>query len=107
MLTDETIRRHLEGEITVRLYGINPANQRCEWVAIDADYRNAIEDLLKLQYRLTQDGVEPALEMSKRGSHLWATADAPAAVKYRKLQAAMTNDIRLRWHARLSLNACR
>ena len=26
-----------------------------------------MEDLLKLQYHLTQDGVEPALEMSKRG----------------------------------------
>ena len=35
------------------------------------DYKNAIEDLLKLQYHLTQDRVEPALEMSKRGGHLW------------------------------------
>jgi hypothetical protein len=30
-----------------------------------------MEDLLKLQYHLTQDKVEPALEMSKRGGHLW------------------------------------
>ena len=29
MLTDETIRRHLEGRITVGLYAINPATQRC------------------------------------------------------------------------------
>jgi hypothetical protein len=40
MLTDETIRRHLEGEITIGLYAINPSSQRCEWVAIDADYGN-------------------------------------------------------------------
>ena len=31
-----TIRRHLEGEITIALYAINPQTQRCKWVAIDA-----------------------------------------------------------------------
>ena len=70
-LTDETIRQHLEGKITVGLYAINPSTQRCKWVAIDADYKNSMEDLLKLQYHLSQDKVEPALEMSKRGGHLW------------------------------------
>jgi hypothetical protein len=29
-LTLDTIRRHLEGEITVGLYAINPATQRCK-----------------------------------------------------------------------------
>jgi hypothetical protein len=71
MLTDETIRQHLEGEITIGLYAINPSTQRCKWVAIDADYKSAMEDLLKLQYQLVQDGVQPALEMSRRGGHLW------------------------------------
>lgn len=70
-LSDVSIRQHLDGQITVGLYAINPANQRCKWVAIDADYKSAMEDLLKLQYQLTQDNVEPALEMSKRGGHLW------------------------------------
>jgi hypothetical protein len=46
-------------------------------VAIDADYKSAMEDLLKLQYHLTQDKVEPALEMSKRGGHLWIFFAAP------------------------------
>jgi hypothetical protein len=77
MLTDETIRQHLEGKITVGLYAINPSTQRCKWVAIDADYKNAMEDLLKLQYHLKQDGVEPALEMSKRGGHLWILLATP------------------------------
>ena len=49
MLTDSIIRQHLEGEITIGLYAINPSTQRCKWVAIDADYKNAMEDLLKLQ----------------------------------------------------------
>jgi hypothetical protein len=76
-LTEVIIRQHLEGEITVGLYAIDPANQRCKWVAIDADYKNSLDDLLKLQYHLTQDGVEPALEMSKRGGHLWIFLSTP------------------------------
>ena len=80
-LTEETIRQHLEGEITVGLYSINPSTQRCKWVAIDADYKNAMEDLLKLQYYLWQDKVEPALEMSKRGGHLWILLEMPLLAK--------------------------
>jgi len=70
-LSLDTIRRHLEGDMTIGLYAINPKTQRCRWVAIDADYENALEDLLKLQWELRQDGVEAALEKSRRGGHLW------------------------------------
>lgn len=80
-LTEEIIRQHLEGEITVGLYAISPSTQRCKWVAIDADYKNAMEDLLKLQYYLWQDKVEPALEMSKRGGHLWILLETPLLAK--------------------------
>lgn len=81
-LTEGTIRQHLEGEITVGLYAINPDNQRCKWVAIDADYKNSLEDLLKLQYHLMQDKVEPALEMSKRGGHLWIFLATPLLARH-------------------------
>src|SRR5215475_5514618 len=77
MLTNRTIRQHLEGEVTIGLYAINPSTQCCKWVAIDADYKNAMEDLLKLQYHLIQDGVQPALEMSRRGAHLWIFLATP------------------------------
>src|SRR5260370_28826912 len=70
-LTTATIRRHLEGELTIGLYAINPSTQRSKWVAIDADYAGAMDDLLKLQYFLQEDKVDAALEMSKRGGHLW------------------------------------
>lgn len=80
-LTSATVRRHLEGEITIGLYAINPATQRSKWVAIDADYTNAMEDLLKLQYSLQQNKVEAALEMSKRGGHLWIFMERPALAR--------------------------
>jgi hypothetical protein len=77
LLTERTISDHLEGKITLGLYAINPLNQRCKWVAIDADYASAMEDLIKLQYQLTQHHVESALEMSKRGGHLWILLAVP------------------------------
>jgi hypothetical protein len=70
-LDRDTVRGHMEGAITIGLYAINPKNQRCKWVAIDADYKNAMQDLLKLQYHLGLEQVEAALEMSRRGGHLW------------------------------------
>jgi hypothetical protein len=80
-LTPNTVRRHLEGEITIGLYAINPATQRSKWVAIDADYAGAMEDLLKLQYFLQRDQVQAALEMSKRGGHLWIFMEEPALAR--------------------------
>ena len=77
LVTEQTVADHLEGRITIGLYSINPLNQRCKWVAIDADYARAMDDLIKLQYQLTQDGVESALEMSKRGGHLWILMAVP------------------------------
>src|ERR1700693_2173896 len=54
-LTLDTIRRHLEGDITIGLYAINPASQCSKWLAIDADYEDSLADLRKLNFYLTQD----------------------------------------------------
>jgi hypothetical protein len=40
-----------------------------------------MEDLLKLQYYLSQDRVQAALEMSKRGGHLWIFLATPLLAK--------------------------
>jgi hypothetical protein len=76
-LTLDTIRRHLEGEITIGLYSINPATQCSKWVAIDADYEDSLADFLKLRFYLRQDGVESALEKSHRGGDLWILLAEP------------------------------
>jgi hypothetical protein len=76
-LRSETVRRHIEGEITIGLYAINPATQRCKWVAIDADYKGAMEDLVKLQYYLSQDQVHAALEMNYIGGASSPVAKPP------------------------------
>jgi predicted Zn-ribbon and HTH transcriptional regulator len=76
-LTLETIRRHLEGEITIGLYSINPATQCSKWLAIDADHEDALTDLLQLSFQLRQDGVASAFENSHRGGHLWIFMECP------------------------------
>jgi hypothetical protein len=63
--------------MTIGLYSLNPQTQRSKWVAIDADYANALEDLLKLQWELRHDGVDSALERSRRGGHLWIFMEEP------------------------------
>jgi len=73
----ETILKHLQGEVTIGLYAINPETQRCKWVAVDADYNAAFEHLLKLQWELKKDDVHSALERSRRGAHLWLFAATP------------------------------
>lgn len=76
-LTRDTILEHLNGQVTIGLYALNPKTQRSKWVAIDADYKDALDDLLKLQWELRFDGVEAALEKSRRGAHLWIFGDKP------------------------------
>ena len=69
-LDADVVRMHLNGDITINLYAINPETQRSKWVAIDADFDGAVEALFQLQWELKQDGVEAALEQSRRGGHL-------------------------------------
>ena len=80
-LTIETVRRHLAGELTIGIYAINPATQRCKWMAIDADYKTALEDLIKVQRQLQDDGIEAALEKSRRGGHLWILFETPVLAR--------------------------
>jgi hypothetical protein len=84
-LTVNTIRQHLEGDITIAVYAINPKTQRSKWLAIDADYRHALEDLLKLQCELRRDGIQAALEKSKRGAHLWVFFMTPVLAREARL----------------------
>jgi hypothetical protein len=80
-LTLETVQRHLAGALTIGIYAINPATQRCKWVAIDADYKTALEDLIRVQRQLQEDGVEAALEKSNRGGHLWIFFETPVLAR--------------------------
>jgi hypothetical protein len=68
---------HLNGDLTINLFAINPETQRSKWIAIDADFDGAMQSLIELQRELNQDGVEAAIEQSRRGGHLWIFGEAP------------------------------
>jgi hypothetical protein len=76
-LDTDAVRMHLNGDITINLYAINPDTQRSKWVAIDGDFDGAVEALFRLQWELKQDGVQAAIEQSRRGGHLWIFAATP------------------------------
>ena len=76
-LDEGVVRMHLNGDITISLYAINPETQRSKWVAIDADFDGSLESLFQLQWELKQDGVNAALEQSRRGGHLWIFGAEP------------------------------
>jgi hypothetical protein len=81
----DDVRRHLAGEITLGIYAINPQTQRVKWMGIDADYKRSLDDLLKLQYELQQDGIQAALEQSRRGGHLWILFETPVLAKHARV----------------------
>jgi hypothetical protein len=76
-LSSQTVRRHLEGDLTMGLYSMNPATQRCKWIAMDGDYPDSLKHLCELQWELQQQRVEAALEQSRRGAHLWIFVEQP------------------------------
>lgn len=76
-LSEAIIRQHLEGRITIGLYAMNPETQRCKWIAIDGDYADSLKHLCELQWQLQELEVEAALEMSRRGAHLWIFGERP------------------------------
>jgi len=76
-LSLEVLRQHLDGLETIALYAIDPRTQTSKWLAMDADYPSAIKDLLMLRRTMKDDGLEPALEHSRRGGHLWVFGAEP------------------------------
>jgi hypothetical protein len=76
-LSAQTVQRHLEGDLTIGLYSMNPATQRCKWIAMDGDYKDSLKHLCELQWELQQQRVEAALEQSRRGAHLWIFGEQP------------------------------
>ena len=84
-LTEETIRRHLEGDLTIGVYAMSPATQRCKWIAMDGDYKDSLKHLCELQWELQQQKVEAALEQSRRGAHLWIFGEQPLLARQCRL----------------------
>ena len=80
-LTESIIGRHLEGDITLGIYAMNPHTQCCKWIALDGDYKDSLKHLCEMQWELRQQHVDAALEQSRRGAHLWIFGAGPLLAK--------------------------
>jgi len=46
-LSLKTVREHLNGRMTLGMYALNPRTQSSKWVAIDADYEDALARIIR------------------------------------------------------------
>ena len=77
------LARHVAGVETIGSYVIDEANT-CHFAVFDADSFDGLVQLLAVQRRLSVDGIDSALEGSRRGGHLrvfFASAVAPGLVR--------------------------
>src|SRR5258706_16112499 len=66
-LAAETVRRHLEGDLTIGVYALRPATQRCQRIAMAGDYKDWLKPLCELQWELQQQKVQAGLAQSRGG----------------------------------------
>ena len=82
-VTLDTLRRHVAGVETMGSYVIDE-HETCHFAVFDADSLDGLLQLLGVQRRLAADGIDSALEGSRRGGHLrvfFASAVAPGLVR--------------------------
>jgi hypothetical protein len=69
-LTQNLIQAHLQGEITLGVYLLDPNSQAC-FIVIDADDEDQMDKLLETARSMEEDNIPYYLERSRRGGHLW------------------------------------
>lgn len=94
-LTREVVQAHLRGEMSIGLYLLD-ARDRCAYGVLDHDgYRawwdgrgqlqrtaeDGVAVLQEVRARLAREGIEAAVEQSRRGAHLWVFAAEPVAAR--------------------------
>jgi len=101
-LTREVVTAHLTGALSIGLYLLDAAD-RCAYGVLDHDgyqlrrdaqgavqrrSEDGVAVLQEVRSRLAQEGIDTALESSRRGAHLWVFAAAPVpAADMRALMA--------------------
>jgi hypothetical protein len=94
-LTREVVQAHLRGELSIGLYLLD-AQDRCAYGVLDHDgYRawwdgqgqlqrtaeDGVAVLQEVRTQLARQGIDAAVEQSRRGAHLWVFATAPVAAR--------------------------
>jgi hypothetical protein len=85
--TEDVVRAHLDGEMTVGTYPINPGDQTVKFLAFDVDGRDealtgeAVRSLLS-EIRKDVPGEAVLVERSRRGYHVWVFFRPPVPATF-------------------------
>ncbi len=80
--SDEVLKKHLQGLITVGSFQIDPKTNMVKWICFDFDgeLEQEFEKSRTLYMRLVKKGYKPLLEFSgRRGYHVWLFIEATDA----------------------------
>ena len=83
-LEDAHLVAHLQGEITLGAYVLDPSSQ-ARYIVLDADEEIQMAGLARLAADLADQGVPSYLEESRRGGHLWLFFAKPVSGKDARL----------------------
>lgn len=74
---------HVLGRVTMGVYALDE-NSIARWLCLDADNTEDWHKLYRLGRTLSQQGIIPYLETSRRGGHLWLFTDSMPGVEMRQ-----------------------
>lgn len=69
-LTPDIVAAHIKGQLTIGAYSLSSDSSATK-VTFDADDEETFTDLIQLAVGLSQEGITPYIETSRRGGHLW------------------------------------
>jgi hypothetical protein len=86
--------QHIEGKITLGAYALD-AESHAQWVCFDADDEGEWSELWQFAKRLKMAGLNPYIELSRRGGHLWLFTPHMTGTDTRKfaLQLAKVHEL--------------
>lgn len=99
-LTDDAIRQHLQGEVTIGVYPLLP-DETCWFLAVDFDKKGWREDVAALVAVCDENSVPAAIERSRSGAgaHVWVFFERPLpAAMARRLGCALLTSTMERRH---------
>ncbi|MFC2143067.1 hypothetical protein ACFLQN_01565 [Candidatus Aenigmatarchaeota archaeon] len=94
--SDEIIKSHLKGTLTVGSFQINPNTNTVKWICFDfdGDLDTEFKKTKKLYIHLKENGYNPLLEFSgRRGYHVWLFIKPTDAAIARKFSHEVSKSI--------------
>jgi hypothetical protein len=94
-VTEELIRRHLRGELTIGLYATTPLGDQVKWVCLDSDIAGGLGQIARVARTLRERGIDSLLEHSRRGGHLWVFLREAPTIAAREFARQVVEEERL------------